>query len=83
MSFFNVFSANSIIALIYDASEVQTLQVPHGNRDIDFIVNFLNDNLLYGYVASYDAARNEVVLSGGTVPIRVEKVKYLAFWMGT
>ena len=79
VSFFNVFESNSSITFTYGASEVQNLIIPHGNRDIDFVVNFLNDNMLYDYVASYDSARNEVVLSSGTVPIRAGKSEFLGF----
>ncbi len=79
VSFFNVFESNSSITLTYGVSEVKNYNIPHGNRDIDFIVNFLNDNLQYGYVAAYDPARNEVVLSGGTVPIRAGKSELLGF----
>ena len=47
VSLFNVFGSNSAIKFTYSTYEVQNLNIPHGNRDIDFIVNFLNDNVLY------------------------------------
>lgn len=82
VSFYIVFESNSTIRITYGASEIQTLGIPQGNRDIDFITQYLNDNLRYAYAASYDPARNEIVLSGGTTPIRVGKSELLGFSEG-
>ena len=75
----NVFESYSILTFTNGASEVQTLQVPHGNRDINYIIEYINNYLKYNFVASYDSARDEVVLSGGAVPTRAGKSEVLGF----
>jgi hypothetical protein len=63
MTYYNVFSENNRLDIEYNPGDSQTIIFPEGNRDIDFLVSFLNLNLRYGYEAIYDPSTNKISFS--------------------
>ena len=46
----------------YNPRDIQAIVFPEGNRDIDFLVSFLNVNLRYGYEL-YTTHRHKTAVS--------------------
>lgn len=65
VSFYNIFESNNTLVVDYGA-EQQTIVIPPGNRDIDYMITRLNDELLYGWQLTYDTQTNRVAIDGGT-----------------
>ena len=63
LTYYNVFSDNNRLDVSYSPADNQSLVIPEGNRDIDYIIAFLNANLRYGYEASYDMSTNKLLFS--------------------
>jgi hypothetical protein len=71
LTYYNVFSGNNRLDIAYTPSDTQSLAVPEGNRNIDFIIDFLNANLRHGYEVTYDEATNRlsfIPAEGGGTP---------------
>ena len=71
LTFFNVFEGNNSLKLVYDGGEAQTVTFQEGNRDVDYLVETLNSNLLHGHTSAYDAATNRISVGGGETTITV------------
>lgn len=69
LSYFNVFSGNNRLDISYSPTDHQNLVIPEGNRDIDYIIYFLNTNLRYGYEAAYDVSTNKLLFSTTNIEI--------------
>ncbi len=63
LTYYNVFSGNNRLDLAYTPSDLHSLVIPEGNRDIDFIIDFLNANLRHDYEVTYDAATNHLSIT--------------------
>lgn len=63
LTYYNVFSGNNRLDIAYTPSDTQSLVIPDGNRNIDFIIDFLNANLRHGYEVTYDEATNRLSFS--------------------
>ena len=60
MTYYKVFSSNNRLDIAYSPSELQSLVIPEDNRNIDFIIVFLNTNLRHGYDVTYDDTINRL-----------------------
>jgi hypothetical protein len=63
MTYYNVFLENNRLHIEYNSGDSQRIVFPEGNRDVDFLVSFLNLNLKYGYEAVYDPSTNKISFS--------------------
>ena len=63
LTYYNVFSGNNRLDIAYSPSDTQSIVIPDGNRNIDFIIDFLNANLRHGYEVTYDEATNRLSFS--------------------
>ena len=63
MSYYNVFSENNRLDIEHNPEDGQIFVFPERNRDIDFLVPFINLNFRYGYEAVYNQSTNKVLLS--------------------
>ncbi len=61
--YYNVFSDNNRLDISYSPADNQSLVIPEGNRDIDYVIAFLNANLRHGYGVSYDMSTNKLSFS--------------------
>ncbi len=70
LTYYNVFSGNNRLDIAYTLSDIQSLVIPEGNRDIVFIIDLLKANLRHGYEVTYKAATNRLssLPSEGTEP---------------
>jgi hypothetical protein len=60
LTYYKVFSCNSRLDIGYTPSDTRSLVILEGNRNIDFITDFLNTNLSHGYEVTYDYATNRL-----------------------
>jgi hypothetical protein len=60
LTYYNVLSDNNRFDIAYTPSDLQSLVIPEGNRDIDFIIDILNANLRHSYEVAYEAATNRL-----------------------
>ena len=68
-TYYSIFDGNDTLVLHYDdggeiPGQPVTIKLPRGNRSIDDIVAFLNNELLDEYVARYDENTNKLSLRG-------------------
>ena len=75
LTYYNVFSDNNHLDISYTPSDMQSLVIPEGNRDIDYIVAFLNASLRHGYEVAYEDATNR--LSFATTDIEYDHLLVL------
>jgi hypothetical protein len=71
LTYYDVFSGNNRLDIAYTPSDTQSLIIPDGNRNIDFIIDFLNVNLRNGYEVTYEEATNRLSFlpaEGGGTP---------------
>ena len=77
MVYYNVFSENNRLDIEYNPGDSQTIIFPEGNRDIDFLVSFLNLNLRYGYEAIYEPSTNKIAFSTSDPTLQNEHLVFL------
>ncbi len=63
MTCYNVFSENNRLDIESNPGDSQTIVFPEGNRDIYFLVSFLNLNVWHVYEAVYDPSTNTISFS--------------------
>jgi len=63
LTYYNVFSDNKRLDISYTPADNQSLVIPEGNRDIDYITAFLNANRRHGYEVAYDMSTNKLFFS--------------------
>jgi hypothetical protein len=63
LTYYNVFSGNNRLDIAYTPSDTQSLVIPEGNRNVDFIIDFLNANIRHAYEVTYDEATNRLSFS--------------------
>ncbi len=71
LTYYNVFSGNNRLDIAFTPSDTQSLVIPDGNRNIDFIIDYLNTNLRHGYEVTYDESTNRLSFlpaEGGGTP---------------
>ena len=71
LTYYNVFEG-IYLDVSYALPGVQRITFPAGNRDIDFILSYLNISLQNDFVAEYDPATNKISFSQGTALIFIE-----------
>ena len=71
LTYYNVYPGNNRLDLSYSPTQFQTIELPVGNRDVDEIVDFLNQNLQNGFVSRYDPATNKITLGDGVSAIQI------------
>ena len=82
LTYYNVYEGNNRLDLAYTPTQFQTIELPVGNRDVDEIVDFLNQNLLNGFVARYDPATNKITLGDGVSTIQIAETSTCHMLLG-
>ena len=72
LTYYNVTSTNNRLDIAYSPTDTQSIEFPVGNRDIDELVEIMNDELRHAFIAEYDPATNKVTISQGTSAISIE-----------
>lgn len=77
-TFYSVFAANDTLNLRYfppgdPAGSPESIVLPHGNRSIDELLDYINPLLEYGYEARYDTPTNKLVFeTAGDAELEVD-----------
>ena len=72
LTYYNVTQSNNRFDLAYSPTDTQSIEFPVGNRDIDELVEILNEELRHAFEASYDPSTNKMTLSQGSSAISIE-----------
>ena len=66
LTYYNVHSGNNVLDIQYSIPFTnQRIVIPEGNRDVDFLVEYVNERLLFGCEVSYDASTNKLFFTKG------------------
>jgi len=71
LTYYNIYEG-LYIEFSYASPGVQRITFPPGNRDIDFLLEYINATIQNGFVAKYDPATNKISFSGGSTIIFVQ-----------
>jgi hypothetical protein len=72
LTYYNLFPGNNHLDISYGAPGVNRINFGEGNRDIDYLLEIIQNNLQNGFVVSYDPATNKVSFDGGSSIIFIE-----------
>lgn len=71
LTYYNVYEG-LYLDVSYALPGIQRITFPPGNRDIDFLLDYINSSIQNDFVCKYDPATNKISFSGGSSILFIE-----------